>query len=124
MASNSVHSQTGIAPDVGVPHARTGREAIRAAIAWGVVFGLLQAIAPLIVWRLPPAAIYGLSLILIASVYPGFAVVDGRPVAAPLSVCCGYTMVAPLLLGVGRPGEQRRCRPIKQPWMQCVIIKT
>ncbi len=46
---------------------------------WGAVFGVIQAASPLGFWWLDPAAVYALSLTLIAAVYIGFAVADGRP---------------------------------------------
>ena len=47
--------------------------------AWGVVFGPAQAASPLAFWWLDPATVYALVLPLIAGVYIGFAVADGRP---------------------------------------------
>jgi hypothetical protein len=47
-------------------------------IAWGVIFGALQAASPLVFWWLNPATVYALGLALIASVYIGFGVADGR----------------------------------------------
>ena len=55
----------------------TGRS-LRAPVLWGLVFGAIQAAAPLGFWWLPPATVYALSLALIAAVYIGFAVADGR----------------------------------------------
>jgi hypothetical protein len=52
---------------------------MRLAVLWGLIFGALQAASPLAVWWLPPATVYALSLALIAAVYIGFAVADGRP---------------------------------------------
>jgi hypothetical protein len=60
------------------PSPLAGRS-LRAAVLWGVVVGLIQAAAPLGFWWLAPATVYGLSLVLIAAVYIGFAVADGRP---------------------------------------------
>jgi hypothetical protein len=51
---------------------------LRAPLIWGVVFGLLQAVAPLGLWWIRPATVYAISLVLIAAVYIGFAVADGR----------------------------------------------
>jgi hypothetical protein len=48
-------------------------------VLWGIVFGAVQAAAPLGFWWLDPATVYALSLSLIAAVYLGFAVADGRP---------------------------------------------
>jgi hypothetical protein len=52
---------------------------LRAPVLWGIVWGVIQAAAPLGFWWLDPATVYGLSLTLIAAVYIGFAVADGRP---------------------------------------------
>jgi len=51
---------------------------IRAAVLWGLAFGGIQAAAPVGFWWLDPATVYALSLALIAAVYIGFAVADGR----------------------------------------------
>ena len=51
---------------------------MRVAIIWGVVVGLLQAASPLGFWWLDPATVYAFGLAVIASVYIGFAVADGR----------------------------------------------
>jgi hypothetical protein len=51
---------------------------LRAPVLWGVVFGAIQAASPLGFWWLDPATVYALSLTLIAAVYIGFAVADGR----------------------------------------------
>ena len=68
---------------------------LRAAVLWGVVFGIIQAAAPLGFWWLPPATVYALSLALIAAVYIGFAVADGRPrvVAAEAGVAAAFVVV-------------------------------
>jgi hypothetical protein len=54
------------------------RRSLRGPLAWGVVVGVGQAAAPLAFPWLPPATVYALSLPLIAAVYLGFAVADGR----------------------------------------------
>ena len=51
----------------------------RTPVMWGVVFGLVQAAAPVAIWWLTPAAVQSILLVLIAAVYIGFAVADGRP---------------------------------------------
>jgi len=68
---------------------------LRVPLIWGVVFGLLQAAAPLGLWWLRPAAVYALSLVLIAAVYIGFAVADGRRkvVAVEVSVTTVFVLV-------------------------------
>ena len=52
---------------------------LRAPVLWGIVWGVIQAGVPLGFWWLDPATVYALSLALIAAVYIGFAVADGRP---------------------------------------------
>ena len=48
-------------------------------VAWGIVVGVVNAAAPLAMWWLDPATVHALAITLIASVYIGFAVADGRP---------------------------------------------
>ena len=57
---------------------------------------LLQAASPLAFWWLNAATVYALGLVLIASVYIGFAVADGRPkvVAVESSVTGLFVIVA------------------------------
>jgi hypothetical protein len=45
---------------------------------WGVVAGAIQAASPLAFWWLEPKTVYALGLTLIAAVYIGFSVADGR----------------------------------------------
>src|SRR3954452_6119261 len=52
---------------------------MRAPLLWGVVWGGIQAASPLAFWWLDPATVYALGLALIASIYIGFGVADGRP---------------------------------------------
>ena len=82
--------------DVGDSHVSTGRHTIRAAVLWGLLFGGIQAAAPLVVWWLAPGTVYALSLILIASVYIGFAVADGRPIviAVESSIAAIFVVIA------------------------------
>jgi hypothetical protein len=63
---------------------------------WGVVWGVIQVASPLAIWWLEPGTVYALSLILIASVYIGFAVADGRPmvIAVETSVAATFVVVA------------------------------
>lgn len=50
----------------------------RAVVGWGVGFGVVTAAAPLAFWWVPAASVYSMTLVLIAAVYIGFAVADGR----------------------------------------------
>ena len=73
---------------------------------WAVVFGGIQAASPLAFWWLDTATVYALSLVLIASVYIGFAVADGRWVVIAVEVECRGDL---------RPG---RCRGDQgSPWL-------
>ena len=69
---------------------------MRAPLLWGVAFGAIQAAAPLGFWWLDPATVYALSLVLIAAVYIGFAVADGRGrvVAVETAVAGGFVVLA------------------------------
>ena len=94
--------------------ASVSRPAIRPAVVWGVVVGLLQAATPLVVWWLDSATIYARGLVGIAFIYIGFAVADGRPkvIAVESSVTFAFVLVAavaitgtPWLLVIGLAGH-------------------
>jgi hypothetical protein len=69
---------------------------IRAPVLWGVVFGAVQAAAPLGFWWVEPATVYALSVALIAAIYIGFAMADGRPrvIAVETVVAAVFVVVA------------------------------
>jgi hypothetical protein len=69
---------------------------LRVPVLWGVVFGGIQAAAPLGFWWLDPATVYALSLVLIAAVYIGFAVADGRRriIAVETAIAGGFVVLA------------------------------
>ena len=86
--------------------------ALRAPVLWGIVVGLLQAATPLAFWWLDSATVYALGLAVIAAVYIGFAVADGRPkvIAVESSVTFAFVIVAavtgsPWLLVAGMVGH-------------------
>jgi hypothetical protein len=54
------------------------RAGLRAPVAAGLVIGVAQAATPLAFWWLDTATVYALGLVLIAGIYIGFAVADGR----------------------------------------------
>ena len=64
------------AADVHIAHARSS---LRAPILWGFVLGAINAAAPLGFGWLEPATVHALVLSVIAAIYIGFAVADGRP---------------------------------------------
>ena len=96
------------------PAAFAPRAAIRSPLLWGIVVGFVQAATPLAFWWLNGATVYALGLVLIAAVYVGFAVADGRPnvIAVESSVAFAFVVVAaaavtgsPWLLVIGLAGH-------------------
>ena len=86
----------------------------RAPVLWGFVFGGIQAASPLAFWWLDAATVYALGLVLIASVYIGFAVADGRRgvIAVESGVASIFVIIAaaavtgsPWLLVLGLAGH-------------------
>src|SRR4051794_8945023 len=72
------------------------RRSLRTPVAWGVVFGVLQAASPLAFFWLDSRTVYALGLPLIAAVYIGFAVADGRRhvLAVETAVASAFVVVA------------------------------
>lgn len=90
------------------------RASLRTPVLWGLVWGDLQAASPLAFWWLNTATVYALGLVLIASVYIGFGVADGRRnvLAVETSVTSMFVVVAaaaitatPWLLVLGLVGH-------------------
>lgn len=86
----------------------------RTPMLLGVVVGIAQAATPLAFWWLNSATVYALGLAVIAAVYVGFAVADGRPnvIAIESSVAFAFVVLAaaavtgsPWLLVVGLFGH-------------------
>lgn len=73
--------------------ARSEHRNVRTPIAWGVVAGVVQAAAPMAFFWLNSATIYALSLPLIAAVYIGFAVADGRRHVLAIEAAVASTFV-------------------------------
>jgi hypothetical protein len=68
--------------------------ALSAPVICGVVVGAVQAASPLGLWWLAPSTVYALGLTLIAAVYIGFSVADGRwRVIATESAVAGFFVV-------------------------------
>jgi hypothetical protein len=75
----------------------TGRVgSLRTPVAWGLLWGCLQAASPLAFFWLDDVTVYAFGLTLIAAVYIGFAVADGRPeiVAVETGVAAAFVVVA------------------------------
>jgi hypothetical protein len=68
----------------------------RPAVIWGAVWGAIQAASPLAFWWLDASTVYALGLALIASIYIGFAVADGRAtvIAVESGVASLFVVVA------------------------------
>jgi hypothetical protein len=75
------------------------RPPIRAALGWGVVVGAIQAASPLGFWWLEPATVYAVGLAVIAPVYVGLAVADGR--RSVIAVECVVALTFVVLASVG-----------------------
>jgi hypothetical protein len=65
-------------------------------VIWGVLVGAVQAATPLAFWWLDASTVYALGLVVIASIYIGFAVADGRPrvIAVESSVASIFVVIA------------------------------
>jgi len=68
----------------------------RVVLWWAVVVGVLQALSPAAFWWLERDLVWATSLVIIASIYVGFAVADGRPkiIAAELVVTTCFIVMA------------------------------
>src|SRR3954447_10610210 len=76
--------------------------AVRTTMLWGVVVGVLQALTPLLFWWLDSATVYAVGLVVIAPIYIGFAVADGRPkvIAVEAGVASVFVVVAAVAITV------------------------
>ena len=76
----------------------------RAAVVWGLVVGVAQAATPVAFWWLDASTVYALGLAVIAPVYVGFAVADGRKgVIAVESGVAGMFVVVAAVAVTGSP---------------------
>jgi len=82
-------------------------------IFWGVAVGLVQAFSPLGFWWLAPTLVWSLALAIIASVYVGFAVADGRArvLAVEVGVAFAFFILATLTI-------------VASPWLSVVALVT
>jgi hypothetical protein len=77
---------------------------LRTPVAWGVVFGVVQAASPLAFPWLDTATVYALGLPLIAAVYIGLAVADGRPQVVVVETVVASVFVVVAAAGVTGSG--------------------
>jgi len=66
---------------------------VRTPVFWGVVVGVGNALAPIGIWWLDASTVHALAIALIAAVYIGFAVADGRPRVIAVEVCVAGAFV-------------------------------
>jgi len=85
-----------------MPEAFT-RRSLRGPLVWGVLFGGVQAASPLAFFWLDPATVHALGLTLIAAVYIGFAVADGRRHVLAVEVIVAAVFVIIAAAGVTGP---------------------
>jgi hypothetical protein len=64
-----------------------------AVIKWGVGVGIFQAFAPIALRWLDAVDVWGVALAMIASVYVGFAVGDGRKTVIAVEVTVAFAFV-------------------------------
>src|SRR5689334_16021387 len=71
-------------------------QSIRTPILWGLAFGAIQAASPLALRWLDQATVQSLLLAMIAAVYIGFAVADGRPrvIAVETTIAGAFVLLA------------------------------
>ena len=119
MAPNDSAPDPATRHDTGTGHAMTFRthhrpSALRVPLILGALVGVLNAAAPLAFWWLPAATVYSLGLSLIATVYIGFAVADGRGnvITVESAVAAVFVLVAaiavtasPWVLAAGLAGH-------------------
>ena len=84
------------APVRGALEAHEESRQVHGPVIWGFVWGGIQAASPLVFWWLDTATVYALGLVLIASVYVGFAVADGRwlVIALETNIAAIFVLVA------------------------------
>jgi hypothetical protein len=64
-----------------------------AVILWGVAVGVFQAFSPMALWWLDAVDVWGVALALIAAVYVGFAVGDGRKAVLVVEIVVAFAFV-------------------------------
>lgn len=69
------------------------RHALQGPVLWGLALGVLQAASPLAFPWLAPATLHAMYISLIAAIYIGFAVADGRPIVIAVEVAVASLFV-------------------------------
>ena len=73
---------------------------VRTPVFWGLVFGVANVVVPLGFWWLDLSTVHALAISLIAAVYIGFAVADGRPKVIAVETCVAAGFVVLAAIGV------------------------
>jgi hypothetical protein len=76
---------------------------VAAPVVAGIIVGVAQAASPIGFWWLPPATVYALGLAIIASVYIGLSVADGR--RQVIAVECGVAAIFVIIAAVAVTGS-------------------
>ncbi|HEX3621231.1 MAG TPA: hypothetical protein VHT97_02840 [Acidimicrobiales bacterium] len=77
-------------------HGSPERYSLRGPVLWGLALGAVQAASPLILQWIEPATLHAMYISLIAAVYIGFAVADGRStvLAVEVAVASVFVLIA------------------------------
>jgi hypothetical protein len=72
------------------------RNSLKGPVLWGLALGAVQAASPLMLRWLEPATLHAMYISLIAAIYIGFAVADGRPkvLAVEVAVASVFVLIA------------------------------
>jgi hypothetical protein len=69
-------------------------------ILWGIGVGIFQALSPIALWWIDAVDLWGVALAMIAAIYVGFAVGDGRKrvIAVEVTVAFAFVVCATLAM--------------------------
>jgi hypothetical protein len=73
---------------------------VRTPIFWGLLFGIANVLLPIGFWWLDVSTVHALAIVLIAAVYIGFAVADGRPIVIAVEVAVASLFVVVAAIAV------------------------
>ena len=84
---------TAVVADRAVRQGSPEHHSLRGPVLWGLALGAVQAASPLILQWVEPATLHAMYISLIAAIYIGFAVADGRPKVLAVEVAVASTFV-------------------------------
>jgi hypothetical protein len=78
------------------PVTQTIGQSHAATVGWGFAVGVVNALAPVAIWWLDASTVHAFAITLIAAIYIGFAVADGRShvIAVEVAVAASFVVVA------------------------------